>query len=149
MRSYRRFAMVGLVVCIAMITSCEKGERLKETGATLEGTVTYKKQPVPYALIVVTGGGDFGSSSGQIGENGRYRVENCPTGEVKIAVITEAVKMQVMMAGGKYAGPEAKGAGKGPPPKFIDVDKKYADPTTSSITTTVNKGTNEFNIVID
>jgi hypothetical protein len=131
-----------------MITSCEKGEKLKETGATLEGTVTYKKQPVPYALIVVTGGGDFGSSSGQIGENGRFRIENCPTGEVKIAVITEAVKAQVMMSSGKYAGPDAKGAGKAAA-KFLDVDKKYADPTTSGITTSVNKGTNEYNIVID
>jgi hypothetical protein len=97
----------------------------------------------------VTGGGSFGSSSGQIGEDGRYKVENCPTGQVKIAVITEAVKMQVMMSGGKYAGPESKSAGKGPPPKFVDVEPKYADPETSGITTTVNKGQNEFNIVID
>jgi len=147
MRSSKRFAIVGLAICIGMITSCEKGQKLQETGATLEGTVTYKKQPVPYALIVVTGGGDFGSSSGQIGENGRYRIENCPTGQVKIAVITEAVKMQVMMSGGKYAGPEAKGAGKAA--KFLDVDKKYADPETSGVTTTVNKGANEFNIVIE
>jgi hypothetical protein len=29
------------------------------------------------------------------------------------------------------------------------VDPKYADPETSGITTTVNKGKNEFDIVID
>ena len=150
MRVFKLIPVVGLAFMAGLSTSCEKGERLEETGATLEGTVTYKKQSVQYAMIVVTGGGAFGSSSGHIGEDGRYKVENAPTGQVKIAVITEAVKMQVMMSGGKYAGPEAKGGKKpGPTPKFIDVDAKYANPDTSGITTTVNKGKNEYNIVID
>jgi hypothetical protein len=146
---FKKSAIVGVALVAGLLSSCEKGTRLEETGATLEGTVTYKKQPVKYAMIVVTGGGAFGSSSGQIGEDGRYKIDNCPTGQVKIAVITEAVKMQVMMSGGQYAGPDAKGKKGGPAPKFIDVDKKFADPESSGITTTVNKGSNEYNIVID
>jgi hypothetical protein len=146
----KRSALVGLALLVAATTSCEKGARLAETGATLEGTVTFKKQPVPYALIVITGGESAaGSAQGSIGEDGRYHVTNVPIGQVKIAVITEAVKMQVMMAGGQYGGPNAKGKAKGPPPKFVDVDPKYANPDTSGITTAVNKGPNEFNIVID
>jgi hypothetical protein len=150
MRLLQKFAYVSLALCIGATTSCEQGKQLTETGATLEGTVTYKKQKVPYALIVITGGQSAaGSAQGQIGEDGRYRIENVPVGQVKIAVITEAVKMQVMMSGGAYGGPDAKAKPKGPPPKFVDVDPKYADPETSGITTTVNKGKNEFDIVID
>jgi hypothetical protein len=43
---------------------------------------------------------------------------------------------------------KSQGKGSGPLPKLIDVPGKYFDPTTSGITTTVNKGDNTFNIVI-
>jgi hypothetical protein len=42
----------------------------------------------------------------------------------------------------------AQSQGKGQAPKLIDVPSKYANPTSSGITTTVSKGDNVYNIVI-
>jgi hypothetical protein len=117
-------------------------KRLPETGATLEGTVTYAGQKVEVAMVIVQG--KDGSATAFIGEDGRYKAENVPRGEVNIGVNTVAGKGQIM---GKVVA-KSQGKGEGPLPKMIDVPAKYADPATSGITTTVNKGANTFDIVI-
>src|SRR5262245_55650180 len=84
-----------LVACCFVLASCgERGARLPETGATLEGTVTYGKDKVPVALVIVQG--EKSSASGSVSEDGRYRIENVPLGQVKIGVNTEAGKGQLM-----------------------------------------------------
>ena len=131
-----------------LLASClERGERLPETGATLEGTITYGKEPVPFALVIVVGGNT--SATGKVGEDGRYRVENCPLGEVKVAVNTDAGKGDYMTAvmSQSYKGPESKKAGK-PVAKYVEVPKKYHDPATTDLKTTVAEGTNTFDIVL-
>lgn len=148
MRFFRALTLLGLALAAVAVASCEgRGERIPETGATLEGTVTYGKQKVMYAMVVAAGPGGPGSATGYIGEDGRYKLENVPLGQVKLAVITDAAKGQVMHAG-LYAGPDAKGSKKKAPPKFIDVDQVFADPETSGLSTTVNQGKNEYNIVM-
>lgn len=133
---------VAAVVCLATV-SCEPGSRLPETGATLEGTVVYGKEPVPVALIIVVG--DSGSAQGFIGEDGRYKLTNVPLGTVKIGVNTDAAKGELtsrMMA--QSQGGKVKVAR----PRFIEVPKRYGEPATSGLTTTINKGANTFDIVI-
>ena len=135
---FRQLALLAAIGCVAL-TSCRphaKYEPLPETGATLEGTVTYGSEPVPAALIIVAG--DNGSAQGSIGDDGRYVVNNAPVGQVKIAVNTAAAARANM--GAK--------APKGPPKGSVNVPGKYSDPMQSGITTTVNSGSNTFNIVI-
>src|SRR5262249_39329163 len=114
------------------------------TGATLEGTVTYGKEKVLVAMVMVQGQGGA-TATGFIDDDGRYKVQNVPLGEVSIGVNTEAAKGQMqskIMA--RSASKE-----KGPPlPKAIDVPAKFSDPNTSTIKTTIEKGENKYDIVI-
>lgn len=144
-----RLSLFGLVTgCALLAASCgESGVRYEETGATLEGTIKYGKEDVPFALVIVAGQG--GMATGDVGRDGRYKVENVPLGEVKVAVNTEAGRGDFMSytMSQSYQGPEAKGAKKAAA-KFIDVPKKYHDPETSGLTTMIQKGPNTFDIVI-
>src|SRR5262245_53433299 len=120
----------GLALCVV---GCYNPNRLPETGATLEGTVTYGQQKLPAALIIVVG--KDSSATGKIGEEGHYKVDNVPVGEVTIAVNTAPPRG------------EAKSAGSKGPPRIL-LYAKYHDPTTSPIKTTINKGANTYDIVI-
>ena len=104
------------------------------------------RSAVSMALVIVTG--EKGSATGHI-EQGRYKVENVPLGEVKIAVNTDAAKGQMIsqqMAQG-YKGPDSKGVSK-PAVRFLDMPEKFREPETSGITTTIKKGANTFDIVL-
>jgi hypothetical protein len=139
-------AMVGLAI---WLTGCGSYEyRLPETGATLEGTVTYGGENVPMALISVLG--EKGQGNGQIEEVGQYKVENVPLGAVKIGVNTEAMKSNFMsqQMAQSYKGPGAKGSGRATGLKFVSVPAKYQDPETSGVTTTIKRGKNAFDIVL-
>ncbi len=142
-RTTRSLPLVLLAAFGLLLVGCgPRGKRLPETGATLEGTVTYAGQKVEAALVIVQG--KEGSATAFIGEDGRYKAENVPLGEVTIGVNTAAGRGQMM---GKVIA-KSQGKADGPVPKFIDVPAKYADATTSGINTTVNKGANTFDIVI-
>ncbi len=59
-------------------------------------------------------------------------MQNVPLGEVRIGINTVAVKAAAARTGSKV----------------VEVPGKYIDPTKSGITTTVNSGSNTFDIVI-
>jgi hypothetical protein len=147
-----RWSVVALAAVALATTSCGKfvrEERLPESGATLEGTVKFGGEPVQFAMILVQTGN--GSATGKVGDDGRYRVENVPLGEVKIGVNTRAAMGEYqskVMSAGAYKGPEAVGKGKVTGIKFTAVPDKYHNPDSSGLTTTVSKGTNTFDIVI-
>ena len=128
-----RFALLAIICGLAGCTRYEY--RLPNTGASLQGTVTYGNETVQMAQIDVLG--DKAQAIGQI-EGGRYKVENVPLGEVKIGVNTEAVRSN--MIGQQMA--RAKGVNTGPVLKFVAVPAKFADPETSGITTTIKRGQN-------
>jgi hypothetical protein len=139
-----RLAVLAAAGFALLLGGCKlvREKKLPETGATLEGKVTYGGEPVLVAMIIIQG--DNGAATTFIGEDGSYRAENVPLGTVHIAVNTAAGKGD--MTGKMMA--KAQGKAAGPLPKMIDVPGKYADPTKSGITTTVNKGENKFDIVI-
>jgi hypothetical protein len=150
-RYLRQAGLAAVAACGMLAVACTGGggQRIPETGATLEGTVKYGDQTVEAAMIIVAG--KDRSATGQIDEDtGRYRVDNVPVGEVRIGVNTDAVKGQMMgkIMSGYYKGPEAKAKGRIAPPKIVEVPPKFANPETSDITTTTTKGTNTFDIVI-
>jgi hypothetical protein len=146
-----RTAATVFTIVALMTTSCRyvKEEKLPTTGANLEGTIKYSGEQVQFALVIVQTAS--GSVTGKIGDDGRYKVENVPLGEVNIAVSTAAGQGDyntMMMASGVNKGPEGKGKGKVVGPKFIQVPEKYSSPTTSGIKTTIIKGTNTYDIDI-
>jgi hypothetical protein len=152
MRQTLRLGAVVLFTAYGLLAvSCGTGlreERLPETGASLEGTITYGDQKVELAMIIVTGSNS--SATGNVDEStGRYKVENVPLGDVKIGVNTTAAKgdLQGKLMAGYYKGPEAKSK-KIKPPKIVDVPAKFASPMTSGLTTKISSGPNEFNIEI-
>ena len=123
----------AVVGCLSLSSCGPRGEvALTETGATLEGTVTYGGEKVTALIILVGSGGSAQSMS----ENGTYKIENAPLGEVTIGVNVAAAKGMLSAPGAK------KGL------KVIDVPKKYEDPNGSPIKTTVSKGPNHFDIVV-
>ena len=146
-----RRSIAVLFVLALTATSCRyvKEEKLPVTGATLEGTIKFGGEPVQFAMVLVQTAS--GSVTGKIGENGRYKVENVPLGEVNIAVNTAAAHgdyQSKSMAGGAYKGPEATGKGKVVGLKFVQVPEKYFNPDTSGIKTTISKGNNTYDIEI-
>jgi hypothetical protein len=120
------------------IVGCAPGlRRIPETGATLEGTIKYGSEKVPVAMVIVAGEGS-GGAQGFVGDDGRYKVENVPLGEVKIGVSVKAGEGQMMsrrMSGQKV-------------PRSVAVPDKYEDPEKSGIKTTTAQGANTFDIVI-
>ncbi len=126
------------------LVSCEgRYRRLPETGATLEGNVTYGKDKVTFAQIIVVG--ESGTPGYCYVENdGHYKCENVPLGEVSIAINSDAARGILMER--SMLQPQTKQ--KQPLPKLITIHTKYADPATSGIKTTIVKGMNTFNIEI-
>src|SRR5262245_17982966 len=91
-RLVRRLKLFVIAFVAVAAVSClgPKERRLPESGATLEGTVTYNGQQLEFAMIqVVT---KSNSAQGMIGDDGKYKVSNVPLGDVKIAVNTSAAR---------------------------------------------------------
>jgi hypothetical protein len=145
-----RNLLLGVTAAAALsAVSCGSGggiEPIKETGATLTGKVTYGNEPVPMALVIVaqTGGG---SATAFADDDGNFKVENVPVGDVLIAVNTDATKGQ--MTGRAMAGTDPKAKGKKTvTPKLVEVPKKYHNPDTSGLTTKTQQGANQYDITI-
>jgi hypothetical protein len=142
-RTLPRLTLLAIAGLGLVLAGCPpRGRRLPETGATLEGTVTYGTTKVEVGLVIVQGEG--AASTAFIGEDGRYKVENVPLGTVHLAVNTEAGKGELM----SKTMARSQGKAAVPLPKVIGVPARYADPTTSGITTTISKGENKYDIVI-
>jgi hypothetical protein len=139
--SFARLALLGLGLLLAGF-ACKGGDvTYPETGATLEGTVTYGTGKVGVALVIAQNG--TGSAQAFVDGNGRYKLENVPLGEVNIGVNTEAGKGNAMGQAMAKSQGKAKSV-----PTIIDVPSRFAKPTESGIKTTINKGANTFDIVI-
>jgi hypothetical protein len=130
--------LMGTGIALIVIgIGCSSGIReIEPTGATLEGTVTYGTEKVLVGMIIAAG--DSGGAQGYIGDDGRYVIENAPLGEVKLGVNVDAGRAQL----------QGKIMSKQKVPKIVSVPAKYNDPNSSGLKTTVNKGTNTYDIVI-
>jgi hypothetical protein len=138
-----RRIFLGLVLLSAVLAAPLAGcatrtQRLPESGASLEGTVSYGKEKVLVGMVIAQGQGPVGSATGIIGEDGRYHLANVPLGEITLAVNVKAGEGALM--GAKMAGKKV--------PKSTPLPDQYTDPSTSPIKTTIEKGENKFDIVI-
>jgi hypothetical protein len=128
-----RLALLGLGLLL-ITSACRPTEvRYPETGASLEGTITYNKEKVPGALVIAVSA----TSSAQTfaDDNGHYQLTNVPLGEVNIGVNTDPAKAKASAPGGSKA-------------KLVEVPKSFQDPAKSGIKTTVKEGANTYDIVI-
>ncbi len=151
MSRLKRSLGMAVTACLAVVVaSCGGGgvEALPETGATLEGTVTYGGEKVPLALVIVAlGGSGGGGVNANCDDDGKYKLSNVPVGTVKIGVNTDAAKG--ILIGRAMAGVDPTKKGQSLKiPKHLDLPKKYQDPETSGITTRVERGPNKFDIEI-
>jgi hypothetical protein len=136
--------LVPLSVFLALCSAgCrfESYRRLPESGATLEGTVTYGGVKVPAALVIAEGDGP--AATAWVDEDGHFKLENVPLGEVRIGVNTQAGE------GRRRGMAMARSQGKGGPlPDVVHVPTRYFTPAESGITTTINQGANKFDVAI-
>ena len=133
-----RFALLTISLALG---GCSRYEyRLPETGATLEGAVTYGGESLTMAQIDVWGAKD--QAIGFV-DAGRYKVDRVPLGEVKIGINTEAMRGAAI--GQQMA--QKKGSGSAGP-KFVSLPSKFWDPETSGVKTTIKRGKNTFDIVL-
>src|SRR5438132_808514 len=90
-----RLSFPSIAVLVLCLTGCEsKYKQLPESGATLEGTVSYGKEKVAVAMVIAQGA-DGSSATAFVGDDGHYKLENVPLGEVSIGVNTDAGKGQL------------------------------------------------------
>lgn len=143
----RRLLPGILVICVM---GCgQRAYEIPDSGATLEGSVTYDGKPVPMALIVVRS--ETATADARIVEPGKYKVPSVPIGKVKIAVDTDAMRGELMSRSmaQAYKGPGGQSSAEaGKKVSFIAVPGKFADPDSSGITFEIKKGANTFDIVI-
>ncbi|HEY2787407.1 MAG TPA: hypothetical protein VGJ05_20795 [Fimbriiglobus sp.] len=142
-RISRLITTLTFVGMSGLISSCgPSGETPPQTGATLEGTVTYGNEPIQFALVIATGQAGA-AATGKIDDEGRYHLDNVPLGEVKIAVNTKAGQGDYMtkIMGGATNKKKTNW-------KYTQVPDKFQDPGTTTLTTTINKGPNTYEIKI-
>lgn len=133
---------VGLLATIAMV-GCDREQVLVLPEAILEGSVTLNGKPVPHALVLVAGE-NAPAAQGFADAEGRFRISNCASGLVKIGINTDAGRGNMM--GAVMA--SQHGGNSSAAPNFVDIPKKYFDPSTSGIETQIAnaEGVNTFDI---
>ena len=137
---------VAALASALLLPACNSREvTYPTTGNSLTGTVKYGTDQLQFAMILVTQG--TAGSTGMIGDDGTYFVDNVPLGEVSIAVIPDAAR-GVFTSKSMAAGATAKAGGGKANLRFISVPEKYTKTETSGISTTVDKGTNRYDIVM-
>lgn len=153
LRLVRNYGLLSVPALAMALASCASNApvKLEESGATLEGTITHNGKPVQFALVIVqAANGQGATATGKPDLEGNYKVLNVPIGEVKIAVNTDAGEgdfRTASMQQGAYAGPD-KNKAKRVQVDFNKVPKKFHAPDTTTITTTISKGSNKFDIVV-
>ena len=142
---FEKITSAMLLTVALCLSGCSQEEALVLSDASLKGKVTYKGKPVPYALIIVMG--QKGTATINADDSGNYSVDHVEVGEVKIGVNTDAGRGHMMSA--TMAAAQTKD--KSLKPTFVDVPKKFHDPTTSGLTFTVTqaKGATDHDITIE
>jgi hypothetical protein len=163
MRKVRLLPAIPLALALVWLgAGCEKNPNAP---ARVSGTVKYKDQLVKGGKVEFQAH-DGGKYSAPITPQGTYTMTDLPVGEVVVTVETESVKpnqrIPVYGAGQGAGGRGTQGGGaRGqmqPPPanappaqtgEYVEIPKKYADPKTTTLKTSLNKGDNKYDIVLE
>ena len=134
-----------LLVVALTATGCSSGPQF----GTIFGSVTLDGKPVTAGFVTFIGKTGGTPVTGPIGENGTYRVEGVPVGEVLVGIVggggDEVAQGEIMKRGG--ASPS-----QGPPPKpkpKVVLPANYAEPGASGFVVKVkpmSEGEVQFDI---
>lgn len=129
MKTLSRLLALGLLVAGA--AGCSKGGVQK---ATIDGTVTYKGEPVRSGILRVVGpGGEFATAP--IRTDGTFTLTDVVPGEVRVGIM-EAPR----------SGSSSDGSKTGAVPRAVPLPAKYKDPQNSGLKYTVDNGTRSLAI---
>ena len=149
-RALGKWLVLALVAPIAA-TGCSFSGK-----GTVSGKVYYKKTLLKGGNVTFFSTEGKPSLSTSIAEDGSYKLEKVPTGEVTICVETKSLKLQPgATPPPKYSAPPGAPAGYTPPnvadrsKNFVPIDEKYATPEDSGKKYTVKSGSQEYNIELD
>jgi hypothetical protein len=136
-------ARAGLLLLLVFANS---GCGSAPAGSVVNGTVTYKGEPVPAGKVSFYGPNDQFASV-LINEDGSYEAENVPLGAVKVAVSTPLPPPPEIE---KAAREGKRRFGKGnviqTPQRVVSIPSKYSDPGKSGLSLTVTANAQVFNI---
>jgi hypothetical protein len=115
------------------------------------GTVTFNGEPVPWGRVTFLS--QVGKKEARQARiiNGRYTIKGCPGGPVKIGVESfKAPKAPPNLAGPMRERQQQMDPESVPPPelvgKYLEIPLRYADPTTSGLEYTVQRGSQDHDI---
>ncbi len=132
---------VSLLTFPLVLVGCGgSNSQVPKTGATVSGKITFSKIPLNVGQITMhgkdSGGKDFAHGA-DIQEDGSYKIENAPLGEVKISIFVPP-----------HSGPTPTPiTGEKPTPvSKVNLPPHYNSPATSKITLKVQSGEQTFDI---
>jgi hypothetical protein len=161
-RSLIRIGGISLFLSLAVLATGCGGS------GTVSGKVYYNNQPLPGGTVVFWNADGKGTKKSEIQPDGSYKIEDMPSGQVKIAVVTDYLKP----SGGRGSPGQAPGQGKAPkmpmpppdklpegadmgnvyknarPPgeKYVPIPPDYEDTAKTTLEYTVTKGPQEHDI---
>ena len=155
--SRRAWAAWLLAFCAVLLTSgC--GPDYKARGV-VKGKVTVRGKNLTAGTVMFQNKDGTMSGSGSIKPDGTYEITDAPVGECKVTVsvhMTNDPSVRARMKGKGVAmpeGPKDPNAQSPDPPsgavvpkEVVPIDQKYADPETSGLKFTVQKGEQTYNI---
>ncbi len=135
-RKFRGCALVLMVVALVTLVGCSKTVKK----VTINGTISYKGQPVRSGILQFVGT-DGAYSAAVIQSDGTFIITDVIPGDVKVGV------MEAPQGSGSSSGEsKSEGTPKTPP---VSLPDKYRNPETSGLTYTITAETRELTIKIE
>jgi hypothetical protein len=132
------FGAIGIVVIVALAAGCSD-----DTNGRVLGRVRFNDRPLTSGTVIFTFP-DGKTRTGEIDENGAYRVRDVPVGLAKVTVKTGSRVPPGLYPPKDVAIPPPPGAGKEPEP--VKIPKRYQDPNSSGLSCNVRAGEQPFDI---
>ncbi len=147
----RGFVGVACLAAVVLAAGCGRGR------GDVSGKVTFNNEPIPWGRIHFFSEGGNNEVLHSPIVNGKYQIDKCPSGPVKIAVesfrapgkpgaemenekLAQGFKGMAMMKD-RSEGPPLEVAG-----KYVEIPERYKDAEQSGLTYTVQAGPQEHDI---
>jgi len=131
----RTSAFCMLVVGLVALSGCGKSDDPpgQFNGVEITGTVTLDGKPVEAGIVTALQADDLTkSSTGQLGPGGKFKIANCPVGQVAFTVNTKAAMGMEMQNFKNTKGKD--------PIKVTDVPTRYLDAKSAKLLFDVSAG---------
>lgn len=144
---WTRLALLAMILCTAGLAGC--GGMKKK--AVVSGKITYKGEALGNGTVVFIGKDGKGGSS-PISAEGNYRVNDLPTGSMKITVETTPTESSgaINMPGVADKMPKMTvESNSGGPGKYVQIPEQYKKPDQTPLTYDVKSGDQKHDIPLE